>query len=208
MNFYSQNNEDKIIREFIKDKNTGNVLDIGANDGKLFSNSLHFIENGWGGTLIEASPIAFIKMQNLHKDNELVQCIEACLDTQSRETTFYHNLNHCNAGDTDLLSTINKESYLSSSTKFPFKTFKVLTKTFTELVPTFKHNKYSIISIDVEGIDLEILKQINLQELGCEIIIVEYNNDINKRAAIREYCSIFNITNILYDWGTNIIITA
>jgi FkbM family methyltransferase len=147
-------------------------------------------------------------MRDLHKDNESVQCIEACLDTQSRETIFYHNLDHCGIGDTDLLSTINKESYLDSSTKFPFETFKIQTKTLTELVPTFKYKKYSIISIDIEGIDLEILKQMDLQELGCEIIIVEYNNDINKRAAIQEYCSKFNITNVLYDWGTNIIITV
>ena len=59
MIYYSQYGEDKIISEFIKNSYIGNILDIGANDGKIISNSLHFIENGWGATLIEAAPIPF-----------------------------------------------------------------------------------------------------------------------------------------------------
>ena len=41
---YSQNQEEQIILDYFNDVKVGHVLDIGANDGKTFSNSLALIE--------------------------------------------------------------------------------------------------------------------------------------------------------------------
>jgi FkbM family methyltransferase len=205
-NFYSQGEEDKKVSEFLQ-FSKGTFLDIGANDGKLLSNSLHFIEKGWGATLIEASPVAFKKLAKLHTQNSKVQCIQACLDSEEKETTFYHNLNHYNQGDTDLLSTINESSYLDSSKKFPFETLTVKTNTWEQVKSQFKYRVYDVISIDIEGKDYEILCQINLKELQCKALIIEYNNNLVIKQNICNYGAKHGLTNILFDNQTNIILT-
>ncbi len=56
--YYTQNNEEQIFIDYFKNQNPSElcVLDIGANDGKTFSNSLRLIELGWSAILIEPSP--------------------------------------------------------------------------------------------------------------------------------------------------------
>ena len=69
MEGYSQYGEDRLILDFFNGKK-GNLLDIGANDGRTISNSLLFIEHGWAGVLVEASPIAFEKLKKEHESND------------------------------------------------------------------------------------------------------------------------------------------
>ena len=54
--------------------------------------------------------------------------------------------------------------------------------------------------------DLLILKQIDLNSIGLELLIIEYNNNIGVKNEIIEYCKIFNIDNILLDNGINIVL--
>lgn len=53
MKYYSQIGQDKFINEHFKGKTDGTYLDIGAGDGKLFSNTLFFEELGWKGVCFE-----------------------------------------------------------------------------------------------------------------------------------------------------------
>ena len=54
MKKYAQNGEDLILDEYFGDR-TGRLLDLGANNGHVGSNTLHFFEKGWGGVCIEPS---------------------------------------------------------------------------------------------------------------------------------------------------------
>lgn len=207
MNFYSQCGEDRVISELIN-FNDGNILDIGANDGKLLSNSLHFIEKGWGGTLIEASPVAFAKLTELHKLNTKVQCLQACLDDKKHTVTFYHNKKHISENDTDLLSTIDELTFMDSSSKnHLFEKMTLETDTYEQIKPILKYKTYDIVSIDIEGKDYEILQQINLNEIQCKFLIIEYNGNNFKKQEILNYCSNFEMNKILFDNIVNIILT-
>ena len=205
MNGYSQYGEDKIVLEFF-DGRKGNLLDIGANDGRIISNSLLFIENGWSGVLVEASPVAFEKLKKEHDGNDKVYCLNKCLSDNNGKTTFYHNLDHFGKGDTDLLSTIVPSCY-ESSKSFNFSTFEIDCFDFETFYRDCPVKKFNYISIDIEGMDLIVLKQMNLSELETELIIIEYNNDKSIKDEILEYCSTFDISNILFDNKTNIILT-
>lgn len=208
MTYYSQYGEDKIVSEYMKNSYIGNVLDIGANDGKLLSNSLYFIENGWGATLIEAAPIPFNKMVDLHKGNDNIQCLNICLSDVNQRFTFYHNISHFNKNDSDLLSTISKDSFLGSSNSGnPFDSFEIDCYRFDNIKETLKYKIYQIISIDIEGYDYQILEQINLKVFGCEVLIIEYNNNHTVKNQILNYCNNFGLNKILHDNTTNIIIT-
>lgn len=207
MNFYSQYNEDKIISKFINGSFIGNVLDIGANDGKTLSNSLHFIENGWGATLIEASPVCFKKLNDLHRNNQKIQNLNYCLSNENKKFTFYHNKTHLRKGDTDLLSTISEENYVGSKKSGnDFEIFEIDGVRFDSIKKELIYDVYDLISIDIEGYDFEILSQINLQEIKCKILVIEYNSIQTLRNKIINYCEKFDLKNVLHDNSTNLIL--
>lgn len=205
MKGYSQYGEDKIILEFFKDKK-GTLLDIGANDGRTISNSLLFIENGWSGVLVEASPIAFEKLKKEHENNKNVFCLNKCLSDTNGKTTFYHNESHIGNGDTDLLSTIVKSNYEDSNKAFGFSTFTVECFDFETFYNECPIRKFDYLSIDIEGMDFILLKQMDLSKMCVELIIIEYNHNSTIKDEIVEYCRNFNIDNILLDNGVNIIL--
>jgi FkbM family methyltransferase len=206
-NYYAQYKEDEAVSKFINDSYVGNILDIGANDGKTLSNSLHFIENGWGATLIEASPIAFEKITSLHKDNDKVQSMNICLANVNKKFKFYHNVTHLKKNDTDLLSTISEVSYADSvGSGNPFTSFEIDCFRFDNIKTDLKYKTYDVISIDIEGYDYEVLSQMNLTELGCKILIIEYNRNNDVKNKIINHCASFGLRKIILDNTTNIII--
>ena len=82
---YSQYREDLIVFDYFNGK-VGNLLDLGANDGITFSNSRLLIENGWGGVLVEASPLTFKKLETLYENSSKVICVEKCLSKEKLKT--------------------------------------------------------------------------------------------------------------------------
>jgi hypothetical protein len=46
---------------------------------------------------------------------------------------------------------------------------------FKSFQATATHKQFNLISIDVEGYDYEVLSQIDLGSVGCEMLIVEFN---------------------------------
>jgi hypothetical protein len=126
----------------------------------------------------------------------------------NKQFTFYHNITHLNKNDSDLLSTISKDSFLGSSKSGNlFDSFEIDCYRFDKIKEQLLHKIYQIISIDIEGYDYQVLRQINLKEFGCEILIIEYNNDNNIKDQVLKYCSKFGLNKILHDNETNIIIT-
>lgn len=72
---YSQNNEDSVFSSILPER--GNLVEIGAFDGKTNSNSLLLIERGWNAFLVEPSPAAFDKILKLHRNNDRVTLLNA-----------------------------------------------------------------------------------------------------------------------------------
>jgi hypothetical protein len=85
---------------------------------------------------------------------------------------------HLNKGDTSLLSTI-KETEMARWKGTEFKPVRVKVMTYD----TFTQEQYDFISIDAEGMDIDILKQIDLDGVKC--LCIEYNNDRHIEAEIR-----------------------
>jgi FkbM family methyltransferase len=79
---YSQNDEEKVILDLFKDQPTGRLLDIGAFDGKTFSNSLALIEKGWRAVLVEPNPTSLVALINLHGTNRNVEIVGALVSPE------------------------------------------------------------------------------------------------------------------------------
>lgn len=175
---YSQNNEDQIIYNYFygdgECPDDFTLLSLGENDGKTLSNSLRLIEIGWLALLVEPSPSAFTKLCRLHAKREGVYCYEKAIGSKNGKVILHDSGSHLGQGDTSLVSTIKPEEK-SRWVNEKFKEVEVDCITFETLLSLCPIKKFDFITIDCEGVDLEILAQMDLTALGCKCICVEWN---------------------------------
>lgn len=204
MKDYSQNGEGAIIAKYFGDFR-GCVLDVGANDGILLSNSRALVELGWQAVLVEPAETAFQKLMannlvyssgkmlegfagtlaDFHAmisgglvvaPNGRVKLVNAAITLQDGPLDFYSSGTHLKKGDTDLLSTTHPEEIARWK-----KSGEVFTKTvvrgitFDTLMRETGVRHYDFISIDAEGADWDIVRQIDLTAVGCRMLCVEVN---------------------------------
>jgi len=175
---YTQSDEEYYILNHFGDK-VGRLLDIGANDGRTLSNTLALIEKGWHGSLVEPSPRAFEKLKKEHADNDNVRLFNLAIADKSGEMTLYESSGLLGDEDVALVSTLNpSEMDRWESLNIKFTPVPVKCLTFTDFCEQhFSVVKWEFISIDVEGVDYQVLSQINLREIGVEMLIVEFNGN-------------------------------
>ena len=178
MKAYGQNSEDLRLKEYFEgeDSSSLTILDIGANDGRTFSNSLLAIEMGWNACLIEPSPKALEKLTGEHNGNNRVHIFPYAITKFTGQATFYESGTLINQGDVALVSTLNaaeKTRWKDANIQFDSTTVKC--KTFADFMVDSQIKRFDAISIDCEGEDLNVLKQMDLAGLGCRFLIVEFN---------------------------------
>jgi FkbM family methyltransferase len=196
---YTQNKEEQFILDYFKESK-GVVLDIGANDGKTFSNSLRLIELGWKAFLVEPSNKAFSKLTNLHAGNQGVECVKVAIGKSNMKAILEESGWHLHhKSDIALLSTlVPEEKKKWDKVAFEQQECEVMDyKTFTELVG---YEAFDFISIDAEGLDWEILSQINLAHV--KMVCVETNGIETEK--YKSYCTKFGMKEI-YRSGENLI---
>lgn len=188
---YSQNNEQEIILNYFCDS-TGTVLDIGANDGITFSNSRALIERGWKATLVEPSPIAYKKLSAQYHQHAYVITCECAIATSTGMVTLHDSDEHCGAHG--LVSTIVPSEITRWQSTQTFTSVEVPAYSFDDFYLMTGVQQYDFISIDAEGLDYEILSQINLTQLGCKMVCVEHNGkEIEKYV---EYCERYGMKEL------------
>lgn len=173
MKDYSQNGEQKIILEYFKGF-IGTFLDIGANDGMTLSNSYALYQKAWEGICVEPSATAFVRL--LENQPESMN-LNVAIGKENGEVEFYESGEHLGQGDFSLLSTIYKDELVrwkGTNNKFTKKKCECIT--FQKLLDQTKVANIDFITIDAEGVDYEILTQINLHGLGVKMVIVETNS--------------------------------
>lgn len=171
---YSQNNEEQIILEYFKDFK-GHLLDIGANDGMTLSNSRRLIELGWSADLVEPSPITFNKLDELYEKEAYVATHLCAITDTDGEIEFFDSGSHLNQGDTSLVSTASVEDFEKWKDSTTWKKIEVTSYTFKTFLEFTSYDKFDFITIDAEGYDLCILKQIDLKAVDCKLICIEHN---------------------------------
>ncbi|KAL5017213.1 hypothetical protein ScPMuIL_006802 [Solemya velum] len=138
------------------------VVDIGANDGILSSNSYNFIQLGWDAILVEPQSSQMnLAKQNLkryihpHSEHgQKVDFVQAVLGMKNDMVDFVIK--------PDLVS-MESHVYNENSTNFDtssmtmIKVQSLTVKTFTEKYKIPKH--FGVLSIDAEGSSFQILHQ-------------------------------------------------
>lgn len=184
--YYGQNKEDMIIDDIIRKKYgqdfKGNILELGANDGVTLSNSRFFLENGWTGFLVEASKNAYERLISVTEKKH--KCFNVALGASDCKIKFHESKNHLNQGDVSLVSSIiSTETDRWKSSGVEFEEYEVDCLCWDTFVQTndLGTTSFDVISIDIEGMDYEILTQMDLKKLNCKVLCVEFNGkDLEK----------------------------
>jgi len=186
---YSQDEEESFVIDYFRVTHgrsfKGRVLDIGANDGITYSNSRALIEMGWEAILVEPSNAAYSKLKELYKNDRSVYLFGFAIGTINSTVPFYEsgNINHT-PEDIGLLSTMSVEHlHAVISSPITFKEYRVQCfkfENFLRLIPSGVGHIFDFITIDAEGMDYDILTQIDLTELQCQCLCIEYDSYVKK----------------------------
>ena len=178
--YYGQNKEDEIINNLIVSKYgenfKGSILDLGANDGVTLSNSRFFVERGWHGVLVEAGNKPFEKL--IANSDPSTICINCAIGNENGSLNFYESNNLLNSEDVGLVSSlVSHETTRWREAGIGYVEYKVDCFTWDSFVDKFhlKNRNFDIISIDIEGMDYDVLIQMNLEALGCKVLCIEFN---------------------------------
>lgn len=185
---YSQNKEEEIILNHFKNFK-GTFLDLGAYDGVDLSNTRALTELGWSGICIEPNPVIFERLcHNLKAFNKVIE-YKFALGTENKTVTMQMNDSY--------YSTVKQSEVDRWRGSFKFESAEVQMLDFKSFLEFSKYKTFDFISIDCEGLDYEILEQINLDEVKCKMICVETNSkDINKYINYISKFAGFNVIDI------------
>ena len=171
---YSQNNEQDLILQYFGDR-VGTWLDLGANDGITLSNTRALAERGWSGVCVDASPTAFAKLESLYAGHPHIETHHVAMADKVGWLTLHESGPHITANDTALLSSVIETETTKWRPTTEFHTVTVPAIDFNELLRRSKYKTFDLISLDIEGMDLTLLRQMDLTSLGASMVVVEVN---------------------------------
>lgn len=193
MKSYSQNAEDTFVANYFGDFK-GTLLSIGENNGTDLSNALLFIEQDWCAHVVEPS-YTFTTLQELHKFNKKVHCYNLAIADAHGIATLYESGAHVpNGTDRALVSSLSKaETERWSLAGVKFESVEVNTLPFNSFWELTDFAKFDFITIDAEGYDWMILKQIDLRAVDCKCLVIEHNGNEGLKTDFCEYCEGFGL---------------
>ncbi len=165
---FSLAGEDRILNYLFLRQTSGFYVDIGAFDPIDCSNTYLFYEKGWRGINIDARPGSMKEFEKLRpRDINL----EAAIANREDSLTYYQmaeSVNTMNTFSKDFLEELGMEDSIVNEIKI--KTSKLST-ILDQYLP--KSTPIDFMSVDVEGMDLEVLKSNNWALYRPKVVLVE-----------------------------------
>lgn len=162
---YSQEGEDLVLGRLFN-KDNGFYVDVGAHHPKRFSNTFLFYKKGWKGINIDAMPGSMKLFRNQRPRDINLEIPVA----KEQKTLTYYKFNE------PALNSFSEEIALSRR-----KPYKIVSTQTMETCPlSIILEKYicttqeiDFFSIDVEGLDLEVLQSNDWEKFRPKVILVE-----------------------------------
>lgn len=169
---FSQHDEEKYIISFFKNCKTGRFLDIGAYDGKTFSNTRQLALQGWGGVLVEPSPSVICPLRKLYEGNDQFEILEVGVGLENGIFPFYNF-------DGDAIGSFDKEhaDYWAIKAR-PYKILQIKVISIESLFEKIGFD-FDFINIDVEGWSVQLLGALDFNKLGrLKMICIEFEHKV------------------------------
>lgn len=168
---YSQDGEDMILKALYEAKKgyRGFFVDVGAHHPVRFSNTCYFYKRGWKGINIEPTPQA-IRAFDIFRKRDIN--LNIGVGEKRGSMNFYcFNEPALNSFSKDVSERIDRESPKYKIIKqLPIEVLP-LSEVFDTYLP--KGTKIDFMSIDVEGLDFQVLKSNNWDKYKPDVILVE-----------------------------------
>jgi FkbM family methyltransferase len=163
--------EKETIRAYFEHRRDGSVIEVGANDPlRHTSQSLHLEQElGWKSILVEPNPDLAEQARQSRKDAQVFEF--ACVSRDDLgEISFYIPVNgesveiHSHAA---IAKNIDDHDYDTH------RELRVRSRTLNSIIDACALPSIDLLSIDVEGAEMEVLKGLDLQKHRPKLILLE-----------------------------------
>lgn len=177
---FSQSGEDLIVDYIFHWLGLDAVkyLDIGAHHPYILSNTFHFYQKGHSGVLVEPDPQLHAQLE---RSRQRDQCLNVGAASRSQQTAKYYEMSDKALSTFSWDEARRYESYgrvrIEAVHEIPLLSVNTIIERHFADTPNF-------ISIDVEGLDYEILEGFDFQRYRPEVFCVEtltYTEDKSER---------------------------
>ena len=167
---YSQEGEDMILNRIFETKREGFYIDVGAHHPRRFSNTYFFYQKGWSGINIDAMP-GSMKIFNKLRTRDIN--IEKPISCEKKIMTYYMFNEPALNGFSKELSESRSSS--SDNKYFIKEKLSIETTTLEDILNQnlIKDKVIDFLSIDVEGLDFNVLKSNNFEKYRPKVILIE-----------------------------------
>jgi FkbM family methyltransferase len=164
---YAQEGEDLVVDRLLEGKQNGFYVEVGCHHPYRFSNTYLFYKRGWRGVCIDPLP-GTKNLFNRERPRDI--CIEKGVDEKKGELTYFmFNEPALNTFDENLaIDRDNKKgNHIIRKTSIEVQSLASILNDL-DGVPSI-----DILSVDVEGLDLQVLKSNDWEKFSPRIIIAE-----------------------------------
>jgi len=172
---YSQEGEDLLLARIFENQTDGFFVDVGALHPQRFSNTFKFYKLGWRGINIDAMPQSMIEFNKIRPEDINLEIPVS----DKKEVLSYYIFNE------PALNTFSKEMAEERSKKEIYNVQKVVdieTRTLTDILDKYLPEGRAIdfLTIDVEGLDFQVLKSNNWEKYQPKMILLENELEIQE----------------------------
>lgn len=165
---YSQEGEDMVLQRIFAGKECGFYVDVGAHHPRRFSNTYLFYKRGWQGINIEPNPDA---MRAFQSDRKRDQNLKFGISERAETLTYYYF-------DEPALNSFDAELVNWRLANTPYKvvrTSDIPVERLDHILSNYLPAGVEIdfLSIDVEGLDLAVLKSNDWKLFRPKCVLVE-----------------------------------
>jgi len=172
---YTVTGVDLLLDKFFKNINVtkGIYIDIGCNHPFSNNNTFLLYKNGWSGINIDLD-FHYIDMFNYFRPKDFNKQVAIADRIGEMDFFFYHNKSAIN--------TLSKETYFSRGSNAK-EIKKIKTNTLDNIIQNspYANKKINLLTIDVEGFEMNVLKGFSLEKYLPDIVIVEFTDNSLKK---------------------------
>lgn len=166
---YSQTGEDAVIRSLLDETRPGFYVDVGCHDPIRSSNTMSLYLHGWHGINIDANPRLIERFKRVRR-RDVAVC--SAISDEERDLVFHEF-------EDELVSTLSGEVLEEWEGKWKKRGERsvrprTLGSILRDNLPP--GTEIDLLSVDVEGHDLNVLRSVDLDVFRPKLIVVEMHH--------------------------------
>jgi FkbM family methyltransferase len=164
---FAQSGEDRVLANYIDTNKKGFYIDIGANDPINLSNTFLFYSRGWKGITIDADESLIAKHKKI-RINDTSICAALSSDFITKKYYQYENSAY-NTLDKEMADNLVGQIKVKQENILETVPLNHLLIQYESVIP----QKIDLLSIDIEGMDFDIIQSLDFKRFNPEFIIIE-----------------------------------